>query len=554
MYKKLLLSLVFSLFAVFTYAQTIVSTSPENKNVILEEFTGIYCQFCPDGHRIAQGIKAANPDDVFLVNIHTGGFAAPNGGHPDFRTPDGNAIRAYYGVNSYPSGMINRHTWSGNSPVISRSAWASRANTIMSESSYLNVGVEATIDVQTRELVVHVEGYYTGSSPLSTNFLTVALLQNNTKGPQTGGGQGNNYNHMHRLVDIITPTWGDPINTTTASTFVDRTYTYTIPAMYNNVPAVVDDMEVVAFIAETQSEIISGHGARATFTGITIANDVSVVSIEDIPATCETSVAPKVTIKNEGQNTLTSLAITYEINGDSHSYNWTGNLPALWDETIELPEVNYTAQGTNTLTVSIPNDDDNSNNSFNTTFIEAPESTGTVDLRIITDAYGEECRWNLRDSNGNIVEFGGPYNDNSVIDIRMNIPEDCYTFILIDTFGDGGTRATLTDSEGTLLFNASGNWGAELSQEFNSNGVLEISDSQLDGISLYPNPASSILNLKNAENANIEIFDVLGKRILSQDNISINEQINVSNLVNGTYFIRIVKDNALTTKRFLISK
>ena len=48
MYKKLLLSLVFSLFAVFTYAQTIVSTSPENKNVILEEFTGIYCQFCPD--------------------------------------------------------------------------------------------------------------------------------------------------------------------------------------------------------------------------------------------------------------------------------------------------------------------------------------------------------------------------------------------------------------------------------------------------------------------------------------------------------------------------
>ena len=34
-------------------AQTFVSTTPENKNVILEEFTGISCGFCPDGHLIA---------------------------------------------------------------------------------------------------------------------------------------------------------------------------------------------------------------------------------------------------------------------------------------------------------------------------------------------------------------------------------------------------------------------------------------------------------------------------------------------------------------------
>ena len=38
-------------------AQTIVSTNPENKNVILEEFTGIYCTYCPDVHSIAHAIK-----------------------------------------------------------------------------------------------------------------------------------------------------------------------------------------------------------------------------------------------------------------------------------------------------------------------------------------------------------------------------------------------------------------------------------------------------------------------------------------------------------------
>jgi len=50
-------------------AQTIVGTDPENKNVVLEEFTGIHCSWCPTGHALAQGIQDAHPDDVALINI-----------------------------------------------------------------------------------------------------------------------------------------------------------------------------------------------------------------------------------------------------------------------------------------------------------------------------------------------------------------------------------------------------------------------------------------------------------------------------------------------------
>ena len=49
--KKILLS-VFVLGALLSSAQTNVSTTPENKNVVLEEFTGISCPYCPDGHAI----------------------------------------------------------------------------------------------------------------------------------------------------------------------------------------------------------------------------------------------------------------------------------------------------------------------------------------------------------------------------------------------------------------------------------------------------------------------------------------------------------------------
>ena len=47
---------------------------------------------------------------------------------------------------------------------------------------------------------------------------------------------GNEYNHMHRLVHMVTGQWGTVIPTTTTGTFVDETYTYTIPADYNGVP------------------------------------------------------------------------------------------------------------------------------------------------------------------------------------------------------------------------------------------------------------------------------------------------------------------------------
>ena len=54
-----------------------VNTSPQNKKVLLEEFTGIHCGYCPDGHLLAQNLHDAYPDDVFLINIHTGGYASP---------------------------------------------------------------------------------------------------------------------------------------------------------------------------------------------------------------------------------------------------------------------------------------------------------------------------------------------------------------------------------------------------------------------------------------------------------------------------------------------
>ena len=265
MFKKTITTIAFSFLTVLAYSQTIVSTTPENKKVILEEFTGINCVFCPDGHAIAQGIQDNNPGNVFLINIHTGSFANPGSGQPDFRTAFGAAIAGQSNLTGYPAGTVNRHFFSGQSQgggtAMSRSQWVSASNQILGQPAYLNLGVEAEIDVQTNELTVHVEVYYTDDSPFSTNKLNVALLQNNTLGPQTGGGMGNEYVHMHRLVHLVTGQWGIDINNTTSGSFIDETFTYTIPADYRDVPVELADLELVAFVTETTQEIISGNGA-----------------------------------------------------------------------------------------------------------------------------------------------------------------------------------------------------------------------------------------------------------------------------------------------------
>lgn len=553
MFKKLPLILVFALFAYTANAQTIVSTTPQDKNVVLEEFTGVNCVFCPDGHARAQAIQDAYPDRVSLINIHTGGFANPTGNQPDFRTAYGAAIAGQTGLTGYPSGTVNRHVFSGNNTILDRGQWAARANQIMAMGSNVNVGVEATINAQTNVLTIHVEAYYTSNSSEPTNKLNVAILQDRTKGPQTGGGQGNNYNHMHRLVELITGQWGEDINTTTAGTFIDRTFTYTIPADYRDVLTKIEDMRVVAFISNTTQEIPTGKRVHPFYTNVAIANDANVNEIKPIEAQCTESVAPVFNLKNNGQNTLTNLEITYEINGEAHTYNWTGNIPALWDEDVQLPDTAFTLQASNTITISIPNDDDNSNNSQTITFNEAASGTGTVNLQIRTDAYGSETRWNIKDGNGNIVENGGPYGNSTTFDLSFNLTEDCYTFSAIDTYGDGGARFTLTDHEGTQLFFAAGNWGALRTGAFSSNGVLGTNDFNTESIALYPNPASTVLNLKNAENADIQIYNILGKLIISQNNIAMDAQIDVAHLQSGTYFIKISKDNSVTTKKFLIS-
>lgn len=356
------------------FAQLPVSTTPENKNVVLEEFTGIYCGFCPDGHLRANNFAAANPGDVVLINIHAGPFANPSGNDPDFTIAYGDSIDIISGIAGYPAGNINRRVFSNFSQnpggmAMSRGDWATAGGTVMGESSYVNLALEGDIDITSNVLTVDVEMYFTANAPSDVN-LNVALLQNNISGPQSGSSANPNqvnadgtYNHMHMLRELLTGQWGEVITTTTSGTTVTRQYTYNIPADINGIPVSIGDLEIVAFVAEGQTDIITGAAGPMTFTapaGAVVADLSASASNSSSADYCDPNYTPEVSITNNGNQAASNFDVSYSINGGTPvSQNVTASLAGGASTTISFPATTLSA-GVNTIVYEVSTANNNS--------------------------------------------------------------------------------------------------------------------------------------------------------------------------------------------------
>lgn len=255
------------------FGQKTISTKPENRPVVLEEYTGVNCGYCPDGHQKAQAIYDADPFNTVLINVHAGGYANPSAGQPDFRTSFGNNLAANAGVTGYPSGTVNRHKFDGATATeLDRGAWASKAADLKNLSSPVNVGVSSTFNETSRELTVNVELYYTDNSPQAKNFLHVAFLENGYIGYQADYASGNktNYVHNHILRNLLTGQWGAEITTTTKGTSHNLTYTYTVPAQFD-----INKCDVAVFVSESKNEIYSGKKVKANGGQTLITSDLT---------------------------------------------------------------------------------------------------------------------------------------------------------------------------------------------------------------------------------------------------------------------------------------
>lgn len=97
-------------------------------------------------------------------------------------------------------------------------------------------------------------------------------------------------------------------------------------------------------------------------------------------------------------------------------------------------------------------------------------------LTLNEDVYADERTWEIADATGAVVLSAGPYprqpSGGGQFVEEFSLPDGCYTFTIIDAYGDGQFDGNTTGSYTLIgcgildIAAGSGNWGASESTEF----------------------------------------------------------------------------------------
>ncbi len=400
--KKIVLSLFGLLAAVAVSAQTpqFVSTEPAaNKNVVIEEYTGINCGYCPDGHKRVREYEAANPGRVFGINIHAGSYAANT-----YTTQWGNALMNQAQVTGFPSGTINRETFTYyddyygqtvTSMALGRGQFVSCGNEILVQPSFVNVAAQASIDATTRTMTVNVEAYYTADAETASNKLNVVLVQDSIQSGASGNPSqvtsDGQYIHMSMLRDMITGQWGDDITAPEGSTvipagtLIQRTYTYNIPGSISNELVKLGHLRLIVFVAKDTKEIYTGSECIPTVTNLPELAAMSTTMAAAGINGCNDLAALALKVYNTGATAITSMQIAYgsAVSGEQ-TFDWTGNITTDQEVFVELPEVPVTVgQNTNVFAKIV---------SINGTAITDEQKTATIKKDAPKEGNGDQLK------------------------------------------------------------------------------------------------------------------------------------------------------------------
>jgi lysyl endopeptidase len=304
-----------------------------------------------------------------------------------------------------------------------------------------------------------------------------------------------------------------------------------------------------------------------------LANDASLQSINNIPeVTCGSTINPTITIRNNGTEPLVSLTINWTLDGNPGTQiDWTGNLTNGQTEIVDLPAMTP-GDGDHTLVVVASNPNGNSdgnvaNNTISKDFIVFEDAVEYL-LSITLDEYGSETTWELSDDSNNVIYTGGPYADDadqSVEEENLCLGNGCYTFTIMDAWGDGiccefGIGSyTVYDNLGNALFTG-GEFQDDESNDFCVVAASVEEDMLLAGFNVFPNPSKNhvYLNIPDLGIGKyvVEIMDVTGRTVHTEQlmNAANNYVVNTSNFTNGIYLVRLSHGNATAVKQLVIAK
>ncbi|MFT4781339.1 MAG: PKD repeat protein [Psychroserpens sp.] len=264
-----------------------------------------------------------------------------------------------------------------------------------------------------------------------------------------------------------------------------------------------------------------------------------------------------------------SMAVDFIDNSvGATSWEWDINGDDIIDYTTQNPSHSYSSQGGYDVTLTISNGSESLTKVYQDYIKVGGESISTTQvlLTLITDNWPAETSWVFTNISTGVEIISPEYIEGDddyatfteVFDIATN---DCYTFEMIDSYGDGiccssgNGSYTLETLEGDIV-TTGGDYGfGEI--VYMGNAVLAVDDYfSSNSITVYPNPSKAVLNITLASTNNLPdgyiIYNMLGQIMTSKKINHVDDlSIQTHTLCNGVYYLKLSKKNSSETIPFI---
>ena len=229
-------------------------TAQVMKKVLLEDYTGVRCVNCPEAGALALQLQEIYPERLIVLGVHAGMLAMPNGGYPDFRTPEGTEWWNFFGFDANPIGTVDR-TLSGTGRYgLNPADWATFIIDEIAKDPVIALRIENDYNAASRGLNVKVSGKFIVDQTDDLN-LVVCLMEDGIVGlQQTENGPNPDYVHRHVFRGTLDGlAWGSSVGSAPFAegfTF-EKTYNYTLPENFN-----AENCAVVAYICRDRDKTV----------------------------------------------------------------------------------------------------------------------------------------------------------------------------------------------------------------------------------------------------------------------------------------------------------
>lgn len=495
-----------------TTTETTYSQQLTNKNiVIVENFTNTGCGPCAKFAPVLDQVVNDKLGDVICLKCH-GSY--PDREDPFYLSEQANLDQriAFYGINSYPTLLINgTETRYSLSPTLLGAMFDNARETDMK--------YDITMSCSSADHKLKVEGDVSSNTDVtdaSSLRLFAVAIEEYYKAPKA---YSNGESEMEYVAKRFMP---DGNGAAIAQSIEkDTPYNFSFSCSLDNFYD-ENELGVVAFVQDINTKQIV---ASAYIPKEAKADDyANLISVDDTPDfICTPDFYGNITFRNDGRNDLKSAKINVEVNGVSHSYDWSGDLARLEKTKFSIEGItdftltDYGSKNVAKVWLSEINGTSNESNAISINFNNSMQARYAVRMDIYTDKKPEETTWKVFNSAGDVVQEGGPYTEarhkyKEVLDLKT---DDCYSLAIYDAGGDGISGAAYGNGYYQIYQLSKGEDGevtsTRLTQGTFTNSECDIAFNLKDADSTLGIDDVKAMSNKNAE---ISFYDESGRMLL----------------------------------------